>query len=66
VDPRDVVAPSLLWYGEDDPSDPPAVGQWYADRIAGSRLSVFPGEGHLDVCDTHWPEVLAGLLRIWG
>jgi pimeloyl-ACP methyl ester carboxylesterase len=29
VDPRDVVAPSLLWYGEEDPSDPPAVGQWY-------------------------------------
>ena len=66
LDPRDVVAPSLLWYGELDAGQPPAVGQWYADRIAGSHLTVIPGEGHLDVCDTHWPEVLAGLLRIWG
>lgn len=66
LDPRDVVAPSLLWYGELDTGQPPAVGQWYADRIAGSHLTVIPGEGHLDVCDTHWPEVLAGLLRIWG
>ena len=66
LDPRDVVAPSHLWYGELDTGQPPAVGQWYADRIAGSHLTVIPGEGHLDVCDTHWPEVLAGLLRIWG
>jgi pimeloyl-ACP methyl ester carboxylesterase len=66
IDPRDVEAPSLLWYGELDKGVPPAVGQWYADRIEGSHLVIVPGEGHLDVCDTHWPEVLAGLLRIWG
>ncbi len=65
VDPRDVVAPSLLWYGELDEGCPPAHGQWYADRIAGSQLIILPGRGHLDVCDAHWPEVLAGLLRIW-
>lgn len=64
VDPSDVVAPSLLWYGGTDGYD--AERQWYADRIAGSHLTIFPGEGHLDVCDTHWSEVLAGLLRIWG
>ena len=66
VDPRDVIAPSLLWYGAVDASCPAAHGQWYADRIADARLIVFPDGGHFDVIDAHWPEVLAGLLRIWG
>jgi pimeloyl-ACP methyl ester carboxylesterase len=40
----------------------PAAGRWYQDRIDGAHLEILPGEGHLDVCDRHWPEVLAGLL----
>ena len=67
VDPRDVVAPSLLWYGTVDEHCPAAThGQWYADRIAASRLVIVPSAGHFDVIDAHWPEVLAGLLRIWA
>ena len=67
VDPRDVAAPTLLFYGTVDAHCPAAThGQWYADRIRGSRLVVVPSEGHFDVIDAHWPEVLAGLLRIWN
>ena len=66
VDPRDVATPTLLWYGEVDQHCPPAHGRWYADRISGSELVILPGEGHLAVADTHWPEVLAGLIRIWA
>jgi len=65
VDPRDVAAPTLLRYGEKDDDTPPAHGRWYAERIAGSDLAVVPGDTHLDVIDGHWPEVLAGLLRVW-
>lgn len=65
VDPRDVASPTMLWYGELDEACPPANGRWYADRIAGSELVILPGEGHLDVIDAHWPDVLAGLLGIW-
>jgi pimeloyl-ACP methyl ester carboxylesterase len=65
VDPHDVVAPTVLWYGETDDRCPPSYGRWYADRIAGSQLIVLAGAGHIDVVDGHWPEVLAGLLRIW-
>ena len=65
VDPGDVAAPTMLWYGELDTPCPPAHGRWYADRIAGSELVILSGEGHIDVIDGHWPEVLAGLLRIW-
>jgi pimeloyl-ACP methyl ester carboxylesterase len=63
VDPAEVSAPTLLWYGSVE--DGLLFGHWYADRIADAELVIQPGEGHLDVCDSHWPEVLAGLLRIW-
>ncbi|HEY8239262.1 MAG TPA: alpha/beta hydrolase [Candidatus Limnocylindrales bacterium] len=66
VDPRDVVAPTLLLFGSVDAHCSAEVhGRWYADRIAGSELVVVPTEGHFDAIDGHWPEVLAGLLRIW-
>ena len=67
VDPSDVAAPTVLSYGDADSHCPPDThGRWYADRIAHSELVVFPGAGHLDVVDAHWPEVLAGLLRVWA
>jgi pimeloyl-ACP methyl ester carboxylesterase len=66
VDPGDVAAPALLWYGEMDTPCPPAHGQWYADRIADADLVRLPGEGHLDVIDGHWPDVLARLLARWS
>lgn len=66
IDPRDVVAPTTLWYGDADDSCPPAHGQWYADRIAGAELVILPGEGHMEVCSDHLPEVLATLLRHWS
>lgn len=65
IDPRDVATPTMLWYGELDTPCPPAHGRWYADRIAGSELVVLPGEGHMDVIDGHWPDVLTGLLAVW-
>jgi pimeloyl-ACP methyl ester carboxylesterase len=65
IDPTDVVAPTTLWYGAEDGNVPPVHGQWYADRIAGAELVVFPGEGHGAVCSNHWGEELARLLRGW-
>jgi pimeloyl-ACP methyl ester carboxylesterase len=66
VDPTDISAPALLWFSEQDEDCPLTPhGRWYADRIEGSELVVLPGDTHLDVIDGHWPEVLAGLLRIW-
>jgi pimeloyl-ACP methyl ester carboxylesterase len=65
ADPYKVAAPSLLWYGASDERCPPAHGRWYADRIARSRLIILP-DGHLDMVDAHWPEVLTGLLDVWS
>ncbi len=66
ADPREVMAPTRLWYGELDLQCPLDHGRWYADRISRSELVVLPGERHLDVIDGHWPEVLRGLVSIWG
>ena len=67
VDPVDVTAPCLLWYGTADTHcSLDGHGRWYAERIRGSELIKLPGAGHFDVIDGQWPEVLAGLLRVWG
>lgn len=63
IDPRDVTAPTVVWEAGRDGA---RHGRWYADRIAGSELVIFPDDGHLDVCDGHWPEVLAGILGVWA
>jgi pimeloyl-ACP methyl ester carboxylesterase len=66
VDPRDVPAPAILFYGDADTHCPADLhGRWYADRITNAELVVFPGAGHMEVVDAHWPEVLDGLIRIW-
>ncbi len=67
VDTREVVAPTLLFYGTVDTHCPAGRdGRWYAEGIPGSELVIIPSTDHFDVIDGHWPEVFAGLLRIWA
>jgi pimeloyl-ACP methyl ester carboxylesterase len=63
ADPADVATPTLVW---DADGSGGVYGRWYAERITGSVLTTYPGEGHLDVCDSHWPALLAAVLRTWG
>ncbi len=65
IDPSDVVAPTALWYGDADLLVPASIGDWYAERIAGTELVVFAGEGHMEVCSDHWAEQLTALLDRW-
>ncbi len=62
VDPHDVVVPTAVW---DADGQGGRHGRWYGEQIARAELTIYAGEGHLDVCDGHWPEVLATVLRIW-
>lgn len=66
VDPTDIAAPTVLWYGDQDRRVPVAHGRWYNQHIDGSELVMLPGEGHFDVIDGHWPEILDRLLLIWA
>ena len=65
VDPGDVVAPTVLWYGDEDRRVPAAHGRWYNEHIDGSERVIIHRDGHFDVIDSHWPEVLNRLLHIW-
>jgi len=63
--PREVTAPTLLRYGEKDDDCPPAHAAMVRRPDRNAELVIAPGDTHLDVIDGHWPEVLAGLIRIW-
>lgn len=41
-----ITAPTLILVGEEDRLTPPAKARRIHERIAGSRLAVFPGAGH--------------------
>lgn len=65
VDLHDVLAPTVLWYGDADDGCPPSIGEWYAEKIAEAELVVLPGEDHAQVASQHWAEHLTGLLDRW-
>lgn len=57
---EDISVPVALWYGGDDEMAPPANGQWLADHLRRSTLTVYSREGHL-LPLTHWGDMLAWL-----
>lgn len=46
-DPRTVKVPTLVVCGAEDKLTPPSASQEIADAIAGARLALIPGAGHL-------------------
>lgn len=44
--PRDIRLDTTLWYSGQDTNVPVAVGRWLHSQIAGSRLEIWPEEGH--------------------
>jgi pimeloyl-ACP methyl ester carboxylesterase len=55
--PSEVRCPVALWYGTDDTLVPPQMGEYLHAAIAGSSLTVLPGEGHT-LYVAHWAELL--------
>ena len=55
IDLGDVVAPTMLRYGEERRALPLSHGVGYADPTIGSQMIVLPGAEHIDVVDGHWP-----------
>jgi pimeloyl-ACP methyl ester carboxylesterase len=60
-DPADIKIPVRIWHGEQDTNAPVAMARRLAERIHGSDLTVYKGEGHL-IVPMHWDEILAALL----
>lgn len=58
---KDIRVPVYLWYGEDDKNVSLNMGKYYASQIRGSKLKVYPREGHL-ISRTHIEEILKSLI----
>lgn len=57
---QQIVAPTVVIHGRDDPLVPPACGEDLAHRIAGARIDLVPGMGH-DLPDALLPRFAAAL-----
>jgi len=55
--PEEIRVPVHLWYGDADTLVPLQMGQYLAKAIPGSRLTVYPAEGHM-IFYRHWREIL--------
>lgn len=60
-DLKKINVPTFLWYGEEDKNVTLNMGKYYASQIKGSKLKVYPGEGHL-ISRTHIEEILKTLI----
>ena len=59
-DLSDVRCATRLWYGAADDRNPPATGQWWAERVTGAELTLTPTT-HLATLLANWPAILGGL-----
>jgi pimeloyl-ACP methyl ester carboxylesterase len=59
--PEAIRAPVWLWYGDADSIVPLQMGQYLAQVIPHSQLTIYPGEGHM-LHITHWDEILRTLM----
>jgi pimeloyl-ACP methyl ester carboxylesterase len=60
--PDEVVVDVRLHHGEEDPNVLPQHVKDLAERIPGSRLRMYPGEGHISVFDEPIKEIVEDLL----
>jgi pimeloyl-ACP methyl ester carboxylesterase len=60
VDLGSFPVPVLLWYGELDPTAPPAYGRWYVDHLRDATLDIIAGAGHCFPLP-RWADLLAAL-----
>jgi pimeloyl-ACP methyl ester carboxylesterase len=58
----EVVADVRFHHGEDDTSAPPQDAKELAERMPGSRLRMYPGEGHISILDRPIKEIVESLL----
>lgn len=57
---KDIKGKVFLWYGEEDKNVNLGTAKYYHSQIKGSKLKVYPKEGHL-VSITHAKEIFKKL-----
>lgn len=59
---QNIMARVYLWYGAADKNVPLAMGEYYAEQIPNSHLTVYPDEGHV-IATTHAKEIFEALTK---
>src|SRR3712207_2506843 len=59
---EEVVADVRFHHGEDDTNAPPQQAKELAEKIPGSQLRLYPGEGHISILDNPIKEIVETLL----
>ena len=59
---RPEVRAVAIHHGEDDMNVPPQYAKELAERIPGSQLRLYPGEGHISILDNPIKEIVETLL----
>ncbi len=59
---EEVRVPTQIWEGSEDHTGPPEYREFLLRRIAGSTVTVVPGEGHLSLLPRQAPAIFAALL----
>jgi pimeloyl-ACP methyl ester carboxylesterase len=62
--PLDGPVPVALWQGDQDRMVPYAHGEWLAAHVAGVRVHLLPGEGHLSVLVGTFEAIVADLVDL--
>ena len=60
-DPSDIRVPVEIWHGARDKTVPIGMSSHLAELIPGSKLRMFPDEGH-HLLYRYWPEILSSLV----
>ena len=60
--PEEVVVDARFHHGEEDANAPPQHVKELAERMPGSRLRMYPGEGHISLFDKPIKEIVEDLL----
>jgi pimeloyl-ACP methyl ester carboxylesterase len=59
---EEIRLPVQIWEGADDTTGPPGYREFLHDHIAGSTVTVVPGEGHLSLLPHQAPAIFDALL----
>jgi pimeloyl-ACP methyl ester carboxylesterase len=62
-DLREIKRRVHLWYGEKDTIVPPAMGRYMSQRIPGTRLTLYPEEGHFSLVVSRLRELVENLIE---
>ncbi len=63
---EEIRVPVWLWHGHEDRNVPAAVARYVAERIPGSRMTLYRADGHVSTFVNHAGDMLGALVQGGG